>query len=1105
MTRIGAAAAPAFAAAILLAARQISAADGPPTLPGTAPGWKIETVAEAPAIAHPSVVCSIPDGRLLVAEDPMSISAPADIPSDRILCLHPDGRITLFAEKLYSVFGMRYLEGKVYVLHNPKFSVFTDDAGVGHDREDLIECTNPNPWALDWNDHIPANFRLGMDGYFYIAIGDKGVLGAVGRDGTRVTMKGGGILRMRPGATELEIYATGTRNHPDVAMNAEDELFTYDNTDEKNAWWTRVTHMVDGGYYGFPWDYRPRRPYTLWMMTDYGGGAPAGALAYEEDALPAEYRGNLFLVEWARRELIRLRVERDGATYRIASSENFIPGAPGDFKPVGIDVSADGMSFYIADWNHPDSKANVRVGRLHKLTYTGKSEAAPRPAWYLPASMGKPYEASLEDLVAGLSHPARSVRMTAQRRVAERGAEAVGPLSRLLGNKAAPPRARWHALWALDAIDAGVSTRDQIIGLLRDAEPSVRLQAARQLGTRRVKEAMPALIEALRAPDAALRFRAATALGRIGDPGAIQTLLGALDERDLFARYAAFHSLNRIGRANPVAWQAIGAGLSSASPQVREGALFALRATADARALEALATAIRPDAGCTVPPDTRAAVLTEIAAMHRLEPEWKGEWWAYFPLSSGPPKKTVEWEGTSIARDALLRGLEDPAPEARRTAALGLASAAEPSAGEALAASHASEKDPGVRAALLAALSSLGRPEAARAAAEIAKDEKAPAALALEAVRDAGRRKDFEMLAALASPGRDPQVLLAALEALASPGAARLVPRIADHLRHGDPSVRTAAVEALASVGGTDAASAATALLEDPRIELRSSAIRALGKLRSRESIPALKTAFLAESTRFEAALALAHMPDPSALDAYLHGLESRNVELRKASGDAVRALRKEAREAIEGRVSAGSVGPRAVAELQRIYSEPEPGSKTPPPERRGPIFDAKAESPPPEEYLAHAVANTGDPARGKMLFEDRSGVACVRCHGSGGTSRESLLGPDLTGIGAQYDKRQLAEHVLWPSRSVREGYRQSIAILKDGTVVTGLARGELGGEVVILDADGKEHRIPESEIATRENTDLSIMPEGLQAALSLDDFADIIAFLEASKSTRRD
>src|SRR5438093_9563770 len=98
-------------------------------------GWTIQLVMEAPNIRHPSVVCVAPDGRVFVAEDPMDISSPhANLQEGRILCLHPDGHTTLFATNLYAVFGMQYLEGKLYVLHNPKFSVFRDDNGLGRDR-----------------------------------------------------------------------------------------------------------------------------------------------------------------------------------------------------------------------------------------------------------------------------------------------------------------------------------------------------------------------------------------------------------------------------------------------------------------------------------------------------------------------------------------------------------------------------------------------------------------------------------------------------------------------------------------------------------------------------------------------------------------------------------------------------------------------------------------------------------------------------------------------------------------------------------------------------------------------------------------------------------
>ena len=61
----------------------------------------------------------------------------------------------------------------------------------------------------------------------------------------------------------------------------------------------------------------PRRPYTLWMMTDYGGGAATGALCYTEDALSAEYRGNLFLADFGKRQVLRVGLARDGATFRF--------------------------------------------------------------------------------------------------------------------------------------------------------------------------------------------------------------------------------------------------------------------------------------------------------------------------------------------------------------------------------------------------------------------------------------------------------------------------------------------------------------------------------------------------------------------------------------------------------------------------------------------------------------------------------------------------------------------------------------------------------------------------------------------------------------------
>src|SRR5688572_2834721 len=465
-------------------------------IPEPVPGWRMELVAEAPRVKHPSVVACAPDGRIFIAEDPMDISLPnANAAEGRILCLHPNGQTTVFAEKLYAVFGLQYLEGKVYVLHNPKFSVFDDENGVGRNRRDLIEQTLPDPSALNWNDHIPANFRLAMDGFFYAACGDKGLYRARGTDGSTATLSSGGVFRIRPDGSQLEVHSHGVRNILDVALNAEDEIFTYDNTDEHD-WMGRFTHMVEAGFYGYPHDFIPRRPYTLWMMDDFGAGAACGAFAYNEDALPAEYHGNVFISDFGKRQVMRVRVERAGATYRVISKEDMFPNPPGDFRPVGITLSPDGKSIYICDWHHRDEKAQVSVGRLWKLTWTGQDYSAPKPAWYLPAALGETGTVPISELIAGLAHPAQSVRLTAQRKVAV--SKATNELSNVLANSTAPALARSHALWALDVIDAGVSARPQIIAVARSTDAILSRQAIRQLGERKAASALPVLIDELK-------------------------------------------------------------------------------------------------------------------------------------------------------------------------------------------------------------------------------------------------------------------------------------------------------------------------------------------------------------------------------------------------------------------------------------------------------------------------------------------------------------------------------------------------------------------------------------------------------------------------------
>jgi putative heme-binding domain-containing protein len=109
-------------------------------------------------------------------------------------------------------------------------------------------------------------------------------------------------------------------------------------------------------------------------------------------------------------------------------------------------------------------------------------------------------------------------------------------------------------------------------------------------------------------------------------------------------------------------------------------------------------------------------------------------------------------------------------------------------------------------------------------------------------------------------------------------------------------------------------------------------------------------------------------------------------------------------------------------------------------------------------------------------------------------------LGPDLSSIGAQFDRAALAESILFPSKAVREGYQQILIETKDDEIFSGVIKTESAEAVTLRDASAREHIIPRNSIKSRRNSALSLMPEGLQSALSLEEFADLIAYLSTLK-----
>jgi putative heme-binding domain-containing protein len=1108
-----------YAALFMFCAVRAIAGKGVPVFPSCPPDWRFDLVAQAPAISAPSVICCSPDGRIFVGQDLVDMGSPSDKPDDRILCIYPDGKITVFATNLHAVFGMQYIDGKLYVHHTPKFSVFDDVHGVGVNRKDLISSDNPHPWLPSFNDHIPSGFHLGMDGYFYICTGDKGIFGAVGTDGRKLEMRGG-IYRMRPDGTGLETYCTGTRNHLDVAMNSEDEMFTYDNTDDGGGWWTRLTHMVDGGYYGYPFDFKPQRPYTLWMMTDWGGktGAPTGCVAYDEDALPADYHGNLFLCDWSDRIIIRVRVKRDGGTYAVQSrysqSENrpgfsssnwqqavaegyakhqyfdFVsPGKLESFKPVGITETPDGKGFYITDWGLNGWKNNQVLGRIFKLTYTGKTYAAAKPKWYIPAATGQKFHASTGQLVRALSHPSKDVRMAAQRRLAERGAAAEKKLVSLLKKKRAPAYAKWSAIWALDAIGGGTSGHKAILAALDDPDPTVQAQAARELGTRQSRDAAGPLIRMLDSTNAALRFRAATALGRIANLDAISPLKHALLQEDLFARYAAFKALNRIGAADPWAWPDIVAGFDSVEPRIREGTYFATRETYNVQMVKALKTFL---ADPTIPTEPRAIVLNLLSSLYLKPAPWNGDWWSTIPVNGPPPAKIDPWEGSPVIAAAMRDAIENPQPAMRQIAFDWVQVSHDTNAANMLRRMYQRETNVATRASILRVLPPGNDPDTRALIGPILENPQSPLPLleaALEYVQKVSGGPWNDDLIRLAEKPANDRILMEVFRIFGKNKVAKTVPMLGHNISNSDPAVQQAAIAALTQIGGNAAIAEFIQALGNKAVNVRRQSIEALGALRAKAAIPQLVKLATDSRLSISAIQALTQMPDLGALDVYLDGLASKNAALRSQCQTAVTVIRAAALSRIETEVaSANGLPGETVANLRKIYADNAAAKK-------GPIFKFKLKLIPVPEYQSYALDNMGNSAAGHKIFTDINGVNCFRCHTINGEGGH--IGPDLSGIAMKQTRAQIIESVLYPSKVILDGYQQVYFTMKNDDDYAGIVHSETTAAVTIIDSLGATHVLEKSQIAKRKTSQISLMPEGLQAGLTLDEFSDLISYVE--------
>ena len=150
-------------------------------------------------------------------------------------------------------------------------------------------------------------------------------------------------------------------------------------------------------------------------------------------------------------------------------------------------------------------------------------------------------------------------------------------------------------------------------------------------------------------------------------------------------------------------------------------------------------------------------------------------------------------------------------------------------------------------------------------------------------------------------------------------------------------------------------------------------------------------------------------------------------------------------------------------------------------------------------ERLAQlALTTRGNNAHGRDIFFKAEKTACITCHRL--DNQGGAIGPDLTGIGRRFARIHLIESILEPSRAIAPAFRNLSVRLRDGQELTGVRMTENDSVLTLGDAQGQSHVLRKEQIEEVRPLELSIMPEGLENALTDAEFVDLIAFLSEQK-----
>ncbi len=452
----------------------------------------------------------------------------------------PD-KVRICCPSVFSCQGILPVSGKVYVVGDgPVGNAVYQLSDNNHDGE-FEDVTSLVRFEGPPGEHGAHGLTLGPDGKLYVTIGNhtkitqpyalssphqnwyEGELVPTRYDDPRgqaqgIEAPGGGVIRVDLEGRTVELFAGGLRNSYDLAFSKEGDLFTHDSDMESDIgtpWHrpTRLINLVAGGEYGWRSGWAKWPDYlvdTLPAVAETDRGSPTGSIFYDHWAYPAKYRNVMFSCDWAQGQIRAFRFDRRGAGY-AATDELFLEGNP--LNVTDIDVGPDGWLYFCTGgrgtrgniyrivWSQkvPPQQKDVGQGIVRAIRQPQSQSAWGRQALStLRRDLGKTWDRDIRTFVANADNPPDERAHALQ-------------LMHLLGPPPADIELRELSLDAEPLVRAKAAYLMGLIGnpltstrlseMLRDQTAFVRRQAAEGLARKEVQVAGPLTFGMLASPD----------------------------------------------------------------------------------------------------------------------------------------------------------------------------------------------------------------------------------------------------------------------------------------------------------------------------------------------------------------------------------------------------------------------------------------------------------------------------------------------------------------------------------------------------------------------------------------------------------------------------